>query len=77
MPDVPAIQTQSLTRRLTSGDHQITVLDDVSISIAQGEFVAIVGPSGSGKSTLLALLAGLDRPTQGQVLIEGEPIQDL
>jgi putative ABC transport system ATP-binding protein len=66
-----------LSRQFRSGDRTITVLDDVSLSIAHGEFVAIMGRSGSGKSTLLALLAGLDRPSTGTVLIDGEAIESL
>src|SRR5688572_29446336 len=69
------VATRGLTRRFRSGDKTITVVDDVSLSIARGEFVAIMGPSGSGKSTLLALLAGLDRPSAGQVIIDGEAIE--
>ena len=65
MNDSPIIETRGLTRRFQSGDKQITVLDDVTLSVARGEFVAIMGKSGSGKSTLLALLAGLDRPSAG------------
>ena len=72
-----AIQTTALTRRFKSGPKEITVLGDVSLSIAPGEFVAIMGPSGSGKSTLLALLAGLDRPTGGSVRIDGEAIESM
>jgi putative ABC transport system ATP-binding protein len=68
------IETRHLTRRFRSGPRTITVLDDVSLSIARGEFVAIMGPSGSGKSTLLALLAGLDRPSDGTVSIDGAQI---
>ena len=71
----PMIETRGLTRRFKSGDKTITVLDDVDLSIAHGEFVAVMGPSGSGKSTLLALLAGLDRPSEGSVSIDGEPIE--
>jgi putative ABC transport system ATP-binding protein len=55
----------------------LTVLDRVDLAVAAGEAVAVLGPSGSGKSTLLALMAGLDRPSEGEVLIDGEPIQDL
>ena len=71
----PTIQTRGLTRRFKSGPRTITVLNDVTLSIAPGEFVAIMGPSGSGKSTLLALLAGLDRPSDGGVSIDGEAIE--
>jgi putative ABC transport system ATP-binding protein len=71
----PIIETRNLTRRFRSGPKTITVLDDVSLSIGRGEFVAIMGPSGSGKSTLLALLAGLDRPSDGGVSIDGEAIE--
>ena len=75
MTTTPVLETRRLTRRLQSGDRKITVLDDVSVTIAQGEWVAIRGPSGSGKSTLLALLAGLDKPTSGSVLLDGEAIE--
>ncbi len=75
--DPPRLQTRSLTKRLASGGKLLTVLDAVDLSVATGEFVAILGPSGSGKSTLLGLLAGLDRPTSGEVLLDGRPIQDL
>lgn len=71
------LSLRSLTRRLRSGDREITVLDSVNLDVHRGEFVAILGPSGSGKSTMLALMAGLDRPTSGEVLFEGNPIQSL
>src|SRR3954468_4837544 len=62
---------RELTKSFPSGDRTITVLRDVSFTIADGEFVAIVGPSGSGKTTLLGLLAGLDTPSAGSVLLDG------
>ena len=55
----------------------LRILDAIDLSIAAGEFAAILGPSGSGKSTLLGLMAGLDRPTRGEVLLEGEPIHGM
>jgi putative ABC transport system ATP-binding protein len=61
---------QQVTREYQSGDQTLTVLKDVSFSVEQGEFVAIVGPSGSGKTTLLGLLAGLDTPTSGKVILD-------
>ena len=71
------IELRGLTRRLPSGERLLTILDRVDLSIPAGEMVAILGPSGSGKSTLLALMAGLDRPTEGEVLLDGEPISRL
>jgi len=61
---------RDLTKEYRSGDNTLAVLRDVSFTIPQGSFVAIVGPSGSGKTTLLGLLAGLDTPTRGQVLLD-------
>ena len=72
-----AISVRALTRRLRSGQREITVLDAVSFDIPRGTSVAVLGPSGSGKSTLLALLAGLDQPTSGEVHIDGQPIHAL
>jgi putative ABC transport system ATP-binding protein len=77
MPTPPRIELRGLTKRLPSGGRMLTILDRIDLAVNPGEFVAIVGPSGSGKSTLLGLMAGLDRPTEGQVLVEGKPIQDL
>src|ERR687886_2991471 len=68
---------KGLTKEYRSGDHRLTVLRDVSFSIPQGSFVAIVGPSGSGKTTLLGLLAGLDTPSAGRVLLDGTDLGTL
>jgi len=77
MNPLPRLELRRLTRRLPSGGRELTILDSVDLSIEPGECVAILGPSGSGKSTMLALMAGLDRPSAGEVLIDGAPIQDL
>jgi putative ABC transport system ATP-binding protein len=61
---------RDLSKEYRSGENRLAVLRDVSFAIPQGAFVAIVGPSGSGKTTLLGLLAGLDTPTHGQVLLD-------
>ena len=61
---------RELSKEYRSGENRLSVLRDVSFSIPQGAFVAIVGPSGSGKTTLLGLLAGLDTPTHGKVLLD-------
>jgi putative ABC transport system ATP-binding protein len=74
---IPRIQLRGLSRRLPSGERQLTIVDRIDLSVAPGEFLAVLGPSGSGKSTLLALMAGLDRPSEGEVILDGRPIQDL
>ena len=66
-----------VTREYRSGDQQLAVLRNVSFTIPQGGFVAIVGPSGSGKTTLLGLLAGLDTPTRGKVILDGHDLTQM
>ncbi len=73
----PRLACRGVGKVHPSGDHTITVLADVDLEIEAGASVAILGPSGSGKSTLLGLLAGLDRPTTGEVLLDGARISDL
>jgi putative ABC transport system ATP-binding protein len=68
---------RQLTKEFQSGTQRLTVLRDVSFSIPQGTFVAVVGPSGSGKTTLLGLLAGLDTPTRGTVLLDGADLNGM
>jgi len=71
------IEVQSLTKKMPTPNGELTILDSINLSIAAGESLAILGPSGSGKSTLLALMAGLDDPTEGRVLIEGTDLASL
>jgi putative ABC transport system ATP-binding protein len=69
--NAPLIQARSLQRRYANG---VTALDDVSLEIGKGQFVAITGPSGCGKSTLLHLLGGLDSPDAGELIVDGLPL---
>ncbi len=71
------VRVTALTKQVATGDARLTILKDVSFEVAAGEAVAVVGVSGSGKSTLLGLLAGLDVPSAGQVLIEGQDLYAL
>jgi len=68
------VRTEHLCKVYGAGDNQVTAVKDANLSVAQGEFVAVVGSSGSGKSTLLHMLGGVDSPTSGRVLIEDEDI---
>ncbi len=72
-----ALRVEGLGKRVDLPAGALTILDGVGFGIARGESVAIVGPSGSGKSTLLSLLAGLDTPSAGAVVLEGEPLSRL
>src|SRR6266481_4979805 len=71
------IETRAVTRIYQMGSNEVKALDDVSIGISEGEFVAIQGTSGSGKSTLLNLLGGLDSPTRGEILFDGQSLAPL
>ena len=68
------IQLTNVTKTVTSGTDDLTILNDVSFEIADGQFVAVTGASGSGKSTLLGLIAGLDAPTSGQIFVDGDEV---
>ena len=71
------LKAENLSKQVSSPEGPLTIVDDVSLDIAAGESVAITGASGAGKSTLLALLAGLDPPTPGRVLLEGQDLTQL
>jgi putative ABC transport system ATP-binding protein len=71
------IDLRGVSKTVQSGDHALTILHPLDYTIEAGQFVAIVGPSGSGKSTLLGLLAGLDAPSTGEIVIDGTDITRL
>ena len=71
------ISLREVSKTVMSGNEPLTILHPLTLDVARGEFVAIVGPSGSGKSTLLGLIAGLDAPTSGRITIDGVDITTL
>jgi putative ABC transport system ATP-binding protein len=73
----PAIRVSALTKSIQTAAHRVDILRGIDFDVQPGEFVAIMGPSGSGKSTLLGLLAGLDTPTSGKIILDGEDITGL
>ncbi len=76
-PTGPAARAAGVTKRYGVGDAAVSALDDVTVDLERGRFTAIMGPSGSGKSTLLHMLAGLDRPTSGEVYLGDTEITSL
>jgi putative ABC transport system ATP-binding protein len=73
----PLVRIRGLVKHYTRGDQVIPVLVDINLDVAAGDFVALMGPSGSGKSTLLNLIAGIDKPTAGQILVADVDIAQL
>ena len=71
------VKIRELTKLYSQGEIQVTALDRVTLDIAAGEFLALMGPSGSGKSTLLHIIAGVDRPTSGECLVQGVDVTKL
>src|SRR5262249_51508117 len=71
------VEIRNLTKTYRKGEQSITPLKDVSLDVERGDFVSLMGASGSGKSTLLNLIAGIDRPTAGQVVVDGTDITRL
>ena len=76
-PTPPLISLAGVSKTYTSGAVDFTALDEVDLAVHAGEFVAVVGPSGSGKSTLLNLMAAIDRPTRGDVVVDGVEVSTL
>src|SRR5690606_7153488 len=68
------VEARAIDKKVASAEGELTILHQVSLSVAAGESLAITGPSGSGKSTLLGILAGLDVPSSGEVLLAGEDL---
>jgi putative ABC transport system ATP-binding protein len=73
----PVVEAKDVTRRYGAGETAVDALRGVSLEVARGQLTAVMGPSGSGKSTLMHILAGLDRPTSGEVVIDGTEITKL
>jgi ABC-type lipoprotein export system ATPase subunit len=71
------IQAHNVNKQFDIGGHAIHILKDVTVTIPNGQFVAIMGPSGSGKSTLMYLLGGLDRPTSGEILVKNQRVDTM
>ena len=71
------VKVENLTKKYGKGENEVIALNNVSLTIEKGEFVAIIGSSGSGKSTLLHLIGGVDRPTSGKVFVDGKDIYQL
>ena len=77
LPGVAVLRAVGLTRRYSDGPREVVPFEDLSLELVAGQSLAVIGPSGVGKSTLLHLLGGLDKPTSGQVFIEGQSIYEL
>lgn len=71
------VQVKDVVKTFKVGDGEVTILKGISMDVKKGEFVSIVGPSGNGKSTLLNMITGIDRPTAGEVIVTGQPINKM
>jgi len=77
MTDEPIVQVRNVHKYFVRGSEQIDVLNDLSLDVPEGEFLALMGPSGSGKTTLLNLIAGLDQPSEGVIVVGDQIISDM
>src|SRR5947209_15534143 len=77
MADQPIMRIRGVHKFFSRGDEQIDVLKNLSLEVAKGEFLALMGPSGSGKTTLLNLIAGLDRPSEGEIWVGNQRISTM
>ncbi len=73
----PIVEVKNVIKSFPVGDTEVTILKGVSLTVQPGEFVAIVGPSGNGKSTLLNMITGIDRPSNGEVFVTGQPLHTM
>ncbi len=73
---MPVVEARDITKTYSIGEREICVLENVSLSVSEGDFLVVAGTSGSGKTTLLSLLSGLDKPSSGRVLLEDRDITD-
>jgi len=74
---MPLVEVQNITKQFTKGDQTITPLDEVDLQVEEHDFISLMGASGSGKSTLLNLIAGIDRPLSGSIIVDGTDITQL
>ena len=77
LPKLPLVAIRNLTKYYTRGEQVIPVLVDINIDVMAGDYIALMGPSGSGKSTLLNLIAGIDKPSSGEIRVAGVDIAHL